>query len=180
MRGDAGRFLTGGGAGAGVIQTPKVAEAMLSVDRGDFCPGRQMAYLDTPQGIGHNATISAPHMHAYALEYSLRADPVASPRILDVGSGSGYLTVAFARLWGERAQVVGVEHVSELVKDAVRDTSKHHRDLLDSGQVRFVVGDGREGYRDLAPYNVIHVGAAATETPKPVRRRRCVAWAGLG
>lgn len=167
-------FLTCGGAGAGVIQSHRVAEAMRSVDRADFCLAGTDAYYDSPQDIGNNATISAPHMHAYALEYSLQADSPSSPRILDVGSGSGYLTVALAHLWGENAQAVGVEHVPELVRHAEHATSKHHKDMLDSGRVRFVVGDGREGYGDMAPYDVIHVGAAATETPQPVRRWRCV------
>lgn len=27
-----------------------------------------MAYMDAPSPIGHGATISAPHMHAYCLE----------------------------------------------------------------------------------------------------------------
>ena len=34
----------------------------------------QKAYEDRPQPIGYNATISAPHMHAYALENCL--DPI--------------------------------------------------------------------------------------------------------
>ncbi|VDM81657.1 unnamed protein product [Strongylus vulgaris] len=33
---------------------------MLAVDRGDFAP--RSPYMDQPQGIGWNATISAPHM----------------------------------------------------------------------------------------------------------------------
>lgn len=40
---------------------------MLSIDRKDFCPGNVDPYEDTPQRIGFNVTISAPHMHAYPL-----------------------------------------------------------------------------------------------------------------
>ncbi len=48
----------------------------------------QLAYMDAPLGIGHAATISAPHMHAYALELLLdRLRPGA--KALDVGSGTG-------------------------------------------------------------------------------------------
>lgn len=46
-------------------------------------------------GIG--ATISAPHMHAYALEL-LEHKLKPGARVLDVGSGSGYLSVAFAKM----------------------------------------------------------------------------------
>lgn len=33
----------------------------------------------------------------------------------------------------------------------------------------FIVGDGRLGYPPKAPYDIIHVGAAAKEVPQPVR-----------
>jgi len=44
----------------------------------------------SPQSIDYRATISAPHMHAYALEY-LKDHLKKGGRVLDVGSGSGYL-----------------------------------------------------------------------------------------
>ena len=33
---------------------------------------------------------------------------------------------------------------------------------------RYVVGDGREGFVEAGPYNVIHVGAAATHLHTPL------------
>ncbi len=54
----------------GVIRTPLVAKAMASVDRGEFCNNGH-PYADCPQSIGYNATISAPHMHAYAMVFNL-------------------------------------------------------------------------------------------------------------
>ena len=50
----------------GVINTKKVAQVMKTVDRGDYYQGYGV-YEDSPQSIGCNATISAPHMHAYCL-----------------------------------------------------------------------------------------------------------------
>lgn len=42
---------------------------MKAVDRGHYCgPYTTYAYMDAPMSIGSNATISAPHMHAYALD----------------------------------------------------------------------------------------------------------------
>ncbi len=40
-------------------------EAMLGVDRANYSPHNP--YMDAPQRIGSNVTISAPHMHAHAL-----------------------------------------------------------------------------------------------------------------
>lgn len=55
--------------------------------------GHQVAYRDRPQPIGHNATLSAPHMHAIMLEL-LHAHARPGARVLDVGSGSGYIAGA--------------------------------------------------------------------------------------
>mmetsp|Transcript_22093 Transcript_22093/g.27894 ORF Transcript_22093/g.27894 Transcript_22093/m.27894 type:complete len:218 (-) Transcript_22093:213-866(-) len=77
--------------------------------------------MDAPQLIGHEQTISAPHMHSHALEeivptltkisssleqaqkmeVSGGGSSTTTPaelKILDVGCGSGYLTAAFGRI----------------------------------------------------------------------------------
>jgi protein-L-isoaspartate(D-aspartate) O-methyltransferase len=71
-----------------VIQNDNVYNSMLQVDRADFTD--TLPYEDHPQYIDYNATISAPHMHAYALEY-LSDYLTPNSHILDIGSGSGYL-----------------------------------------------------------------------------------------
>ena len=38
--------------------------------------------------------------------------------------------------------------------------------MLESGQAKFVTGDGRKGWEEDAPYDAIHVGAAAAEHHK--------------
>ena len=67
---------------------------MLKVDRGEFYSNGQSAYMDSPQSIGYNVTISAPHMHAFCLEW-LKDCVKPGSSVLDVGSGSGYLCAAF-------------------------------------------------------------------------------------
>jgi protein-L-isoaspartate(D-aspartate) O-methyltransferase len=66
---------------------------MLGVDRSFFAP--RDPYADSPQPIGYGATISAPHMHAYALEV-LKDHLYDGSVSLDVGSGTGYLTACMA------------------------------------------------------------------------------------
>ena len=34
--------------------------------------------------------------------------------------------------------------------------------------IMYIVIDGREGWQECAPYDAIHVGAAATEIPQPL------------
>ncbi|KFY73643.1 hypothetical protein V499_06295 [Pseudogymnoascus sp. VKM F-103] len=155
------------------------------VDRGQYCPGHASAYADSPQAIGWRATISAPHMHASALESlfpSTRSAVTGYPadrpmRVLDVGSGSGYLTHVMAELAGEDGKVVGIEHIKELAELGRENMEKSAEGaaMLESGRVRFVVGDGRKGWvePDIGKKNIgqdtwdekgwdaIHVGAGA-------------------
>ncbi|KAH8687287.1 protein-L-isoaspartate O-methyltransferase [Tricladium varicosporioides] len=164
----------------GLIKTERVRDAFMKVDRAHYTPHQYAAYEDSPQPIGHGATISAPHMHASAAESLL---PFLCPgsRVLDIGSGSGYLTAVLAELLfpaGPRTEdagrVVGLEHIKELKDLGERNMGKSERgrELMGDGRVEFVVGDGRKGWIEEAMgekdagWDAIHVGAAAKEPHK--------------
>jgi len=148
---------------AGIINNPRVADAMRQVDRGNYTT--TAPYTDSPQSIGFEATISAPHMHAYALN-SLTDYLKPGCKVLDVGSGSGYLTACLALMAGEGSRVIGIDHIQGLVDAAIKNMERDHPELLASGRVEFKVGDGRKGYPPEAPYDCIHVGAASSGEPK--------------
>jgi protein-L-isoaspartate(D-aspartate) O-methyltransferase len=103
-------------------------------------------------------------MHASACE-SLLDYLQPGAKVLDIGSGSGYLTAVLASLVGPSGSVVGIDHIQPLVDMANTNMAKspEGRQMLDSGQVKFVLGDGRKGWKEGAPYDAIHVGAAAAE-----------------
>jgi len=147
----------------GIITNPRVEEAMLAVDRGKYC--KHSPYIDAPQTIGYSATISAPHMHAYALDL-LANQMKEGAKALDIGSGSGYLTACMAMLVGPNGKAVGIEHIPELVRMSIDNVNNDKPDLLASGRVKLLVGDGRLGYPEDGPYDAIHVGAAAPEIPQ--------------
>ncbi|XP_050192396.1 protein-L-isoaspartate(D-aspartate) O-methyltransferase-like isoform X1 [Myiozetetes cayanensis] len=147
----------------GIVKSQRVFDVLLATDRGHYI--KYYPYMDSPQSIGYKATISAPHMHAHALEL-LKDQLVEGAKALDVGSGSGYLTACFARMTGPTGKAVGVEHIKELVHESIRNVQEDDPTLLSSGRVKLVVGDGRQGYPEEAPYDAIHVGAAAATVPK--------------
>ena len=138
------------------------------MDRRDFVLDSDkvstMAYMDTPLPIGHGATISAPHMHAHVLEL-LSDKLIPGAKVLDVGSGSGYLCVAMSLLVGENGSVTGIEHIPELVSWSIKNVAEHHKDLLSSGRLKIMVGDGYVGLPN-SKFDAIHVGAAAPHTPQ--------------
>lgn len=155
-----------------LISSDLVKDAMSKVDRANYVRDKRDAYEDAPQSIGHGATISAPHMHAHAAEHLL---PYLKPgsKVLDVGSGSGYLAAIFHRLVSPDgvpslgSKVVGIDHVPQLVDWSVsnlrRDGLGH---ALEDGQIEMISGDGRSGHPSGGPYNCIHVGAAAPTLPQ--------------
>ena len=149
----------------GILRNPKAYQVMVETDRADFCPNDP--YDDCPQSIGFNATILAPHMHAFALEAALPfINPDQPQRVLDVGSGSGYLCVAFAKLLAPSGKVYGIEHIQPLVNLARRNTEKSNADLLDGYRIYFICEDGRKGFLPGAPYDIIHVGASSSDVPQ--------------
>ncbi|KAH7646083.1 protein-l-isoaspartate o-methyltransferase-like protein [Dermatophagoides farinae] len=147
----------------GIIQDSRVENALLSVDRGNFIDNEK--YVDSPRSIGFGATISAPHMHAYALEL-LKDHLVEGETVLDVGSGSGYLTACMAIMVGPQGKAIGIEHFPELASKSLENIKKENADLLSSKRVIIKVGDGRKGSPEHAPFNAIHVGAAAPILPQ--------------
>ncbi|KAM3932293.1 protein-L-isoaspartate(D-aspartate) O-methyltransferase isoform 1-T1 [Leptodactylus fuscus] len=147
----------------GIIKSDRVYDVMLATDRKHYA--KCNPYMDSPQSIGYQATISAPHMHAYALEL-LHDQLHEGAKALDVGSGSGILTACFARMVGAKGRVVGIDHIKELVDDSINNVKKDDPLLLSSGRVTLLVGDGRMGHTEEAPYDAIHVGAAAPIVPQ--------------
>ena len=135
---------------------------MLEIDRSDFAPTNP--YQNRPQSINYNVTISAPHMHAIALEY-LSPYCTENAKILDIGSGSAYLTCALSALTNYKGTVIGVEHISQLIDFGIKNVRKNHGNLLNNKKIIFVNGDGRQGCKEYGPYKAIHVGAAVEEVP---------------
>ncbi|KAL8057303.1 hypothetical protein ABFX02_04G176000 [Erythranthe guttata] len=149
----------------GVMRSSKVVEVMETIDRALFVPEGSQPYVDSPMQIGYNATISAPHMHAMCLEL-LENHLKPGMHALDIGSGTGYLTACFAVMVGSQGRAVGVEHIPELVETSIKNIKKSEAaPLFEDGSFSVHVGDGRQGWPEFAPYDAIHVGAAAPEIP---------------
>ena len=109
----------------GIIKSESTLRAMTYVDRERYTS--RNPFQDSPQSIGSNATISAPHMHAHCLEL-LNISP--GDKVLDIGCGSGYLTSCFSYLSGSEGFVVGMDHISELVEKSKKNIESDHPELL--------------------------------------------------
>ena len=143
---------------AGRFKSSRVYEAMKATDRGLYVAPThvgpsaansmknvEIAYVDRPQPIGHNATISAPHMHAMQQATRIGRSKEGG-KVLDVGAGSGYIAACFARMVGSSGKVIGVEHIESLTTMAEANVRRDDCDLIDSGRLKLLTGDGRLGF----------------------------------
>ena len=157
----------------------EVLKVMLHIDRGDFCKDtRERCYYDGANVIAHqgetetgdHATISAPHMHFIAI-YELFDKLKPGNKVLDIGSGSGYLTACFAQLLDTSkntiSKAIGVDVVSKLVRDSVVNINKNHSHLFNRANLQMVCGNGWEGYQVYQKYDAIHVGATVGDGMVP-------------
>jgi len=138
------------------IRDERVLGAMTRVPRHEFTPQgyRNQAYEDHPLPISKGQTISQPYIVALMLE-ALALTP--GDKVLEVGTGSGYVTALLAEL---AAQVVSVERHATLA-----DEAREVLDRLAYANVRVIAGDGGQGFPACAPYDVIIVSAAAPDVP---------------
>jgi protein-L-isoaspartate(D-aspartate) O-methyltransferase len=139
------------------IAHPRVLAAMSRVPRHKFVPEslRAQAYEDHPLPIGEGQTISQPYIVASMLE-ALQLAP--TDRVLEVGTGSGYVTALLAEL---AAEIFSIERHSTLAESA--------RQLLAAlgyANAHVFAGDGTLGLPSYAPFNAILVSAAAPELPQ--------------
>ena len=145
----------------GILKSECVEEAMKTIDRKHYSPTNH--YVDSPQSIGFNTSISALHMHAHTLEL-LKDVLKDGAAVLDVGSGSGYLTACMVYMSAPSGYAVGIDRVKELTIQGTENIKNDNPELL-RYNVFMVTGDGHDGYSAKGPYDVIHVGGATPMVP---------------
>ena len=133
----------------------RVLDAIAQVPRDVFVAGpwRWAAWRNRALPIACGQTISQPLVVARMCELlELRPED----RVLDIGTGSGYHAAVLARLVD---RVWSVERHAELSQRAVGNLA-----AAGVANVTVIVGDGRLGYPEAAPYDAINV-AASGEVP---------------
>jgi len=113
------------------------------------------AYEDAAIPIGYQQTASQPSLQALYLSI-LRPSP--EEKVLEIGTGSGFLTALLSRM---ADRVYSVERIRELSNRARRAL-----DELGIMNVALLVGDGTIGWRKYAPYDAVAVSAASPSVPQ--------------
>jgi len=134
-------------------------KAMRKVPRHLFVPAEYVsrAYNDSPLPIGHGQTISQPFIVAYMTEV---VKPTSYKKALEIGTGSGYQAAVLAEIV---KQVYSIEIVPELAKESAALLGR-----LGYENISCKYGDGYQGWKEHAPFDIIVVTAAAPEIPQPL------------
>jgi len=141
------------------LADPLVLAAMGRVPRHLFVEEslRDRAYDDHPLPIGEGQTISQPYMVALMAETLKLAE---GEKVLEVGTGSGYLTAVLAEQGVQVCSIEFSERLAEHAQIALQALGYHN--------VTVHLGDGTLGWPAEAPFDAIVVGAAAPCLPRPL------------
>jgi protein-L-isoaspartate(D-aspartate) O-methyltransferase len=136
---------------------PRVLDALGAVPRERFVPEayRGVAFADAPIPIGHGQHMLAPALEGRILQ---ALAPARGERVLEIGTGSGFLAACLAHLTGS---VDSIEIHADLATGAART-------INDLGISRVAVETGDALAREFdAAYEVVAVTGAL---PAPERR----------
>jgi len=134
-----------------------VLDLLYAVPREDFVPAacRTLAFADLEIPIGEGEKMMAPKVEARIVqELALRK----TDRVLEVGTGSGYLTALLAR---RAAHVHSLEIRPALAAFGRANLERHGAD-----NVTLEIGDGARGDAKRAPYDAIVLSGSTPVLPR--------------
>jgi protein-L-isoaspartate(D-aspartate) O-methyltransferase len=142
-----------------------VLDLLLAIKREEFVPEkyRTLAFADMEIPLGHGEVMLAPKVEARMLQaLGIRK----TDKILEVGTGSGYVTALLSKLGG---QVVSVERLAEFSQSAARKLAGHG-----TRNAQLIIGDAAEGWPALAPYDAILLTGSVPVLPESFRHQLAV------
>lgn len=141
----------------------KVLDLLFQVRREDFVPAaaRDLAFADLAIPLGHGVSTLPPRMEARMVQ-ELAIEP--TDRVLEIGTGSGYVAALLAHL---AAEVLSVELVPELAASAALRVAA----AAPGRKVRVVQGDGARDWADGGPWNAILLSGSLPAEPAALLQR---------
>ncbi|MGA2130153.1 MAG: protein-L-isoaspartate O-methyltransferase [Candidatus Pacearchaeota archaeon] len=140
----------------------KIIDAFSKVNRENFISNnlKKMAYEDTPLPLTKGQTTSQPYTIALMLS-NLHLKP--GQKVLEIGSGSGYVLALISELIGKTGKVIGLEIIPELVK-------KSKENIEDAGykNIKIYKRNGSNGFPDEAKFDRILISAALRDVPEKI------------
>lgn len=142
------------------VLDPRVLDVLSAVRREDFVPARyrNLAFADTALPIGHDEVMMKPIIEGRVLQaLDLRADD----RVLEIGTGSGFLTACLSRL---STSVASVEVHADFAESA-----RARIDASGAKNVRIEVADAVKEFDTGERFDAVVVTGAVYSLPDRFR-----------
>ncbi len=142
------------------VLDPMVLDLLARVAREDFVPEEYigLAYADLSIPLGHGEVMMHPVVEARMLQ---ALDMQATDNVLEVGTGSGYITALLASV---TSQVTSVE-----IHDDLRQEAGQRLTAKGIGNVTLETGDASQGWRADERYDVIVLTGSTPILPESFR-----------
>lgn len=139
----------------------EVLKLLFELRREEFVPPayRSLAFVDMEIPLGYGEVMLAPKLEARILQ---ELQVKKTDKILEVGSGSGYLSALLAKKGG---YVYSVEIVPELKAMAEKNLQAHG-----ISNVKVELGDASHGWPEHAPYDVIVLTGSTPVLPEAFQK----------
>ncbi len=139
------------------VLDPVVLDLLMRLHREDFVPEqhRALAFADLEIPLGHGECMLAPKLEARMLQ---ELGVQHSDSILEVGTGSGYMTALLASLG---RHVYSVDIMPDFTRTAAARLAAHS-----IGNVTLETGDAARGWDKHGPYDVIVLTGSVPVLPE--------------
>lgn len=144
------------------VLDPAVLDLLYAVPREDFVPAayRKLAFADMEVPLGEGQCMMSPKIEARIVQaLSLRK----TDRVLEVGTGSGYLTALLARC---AAHVYSLE-----IRPGLAAFGRANLERQGADNVTLEVADGARGDPKRAPYDAIVLTGSTPALPAALREQ---------
>jgi protein-L-isoaspartate(D-aspartate) O-methyltransferase len=143
------------------VLDPVVLDLLKKIPRENFIAPQYLglAFADLEIPIGHGQLMLSPKMEGRIIQ---ALEIKKTDKVLEIGTGSGYLTALLATL---AEQVYSVELVAELSQNAQKRLSQHNIQ-----NVTLEIGDAANGWPAHAPYDVIVFTGSLPVAPDSVQQ----------
>jgi len=134
----------------------KITTAMRKIPRENFLDleVRHLAHTDDPLPIQHEQTTSAPSLIKIVLK-AAKLDK--NKKVLEVGTGSGWQTSLMASMCKHVYTIEINRHLLLKAKTRIKKSNINN--------VSIKLGDGKKGWKEKAPFDVIIVSALTNSVP---------------
>lgn len=148
------------------VLDPRVLETLREVRREDFVPPahRRLAFADVALPLDGGVKMLKPIVEGRLLQ-ALKLEPDDS--VLEIGTGSGFLTACLARLAHEVLSIDRLPALVERARGRIADAG--------IGNVVIAVADALDGFEPKRTYDAIAVTGAVADVPE-----RFLSWLAPG